>query len=359
MLGVGRFETAGFLTGERGNGVARMTRSQLPPLAAALGTLLLAVAMHLVDAAGEVALPLLGLVATAALLAPLGVPVLWSWALFQGRPLQLVGVVAAAGLGAVFFLFPGEVGAQLVSYALVGLTAAFGLLSRWHPGLVLAAMCGVMIPVIVATTDLEVLDEMFEQQKEETLQARREMLMAQQGEGAEPPALEVEKEALDRMFGTTRQLVPGFIAGGIMLQAALDFWLIWLLARWLKLAQALRGLPPFGYWRFPFALVWLLAGGVGLMIAPRYLGLTDWPPLGANLVLLSVGLVALQGAAVQWRLSPSSMPLPARVVLLFMAGFLFLPLVVLGLADQWLDFRKLDADDNGGNDDAPADKQGG
>lgn len=346
--------------------MARMTPSLWPPLAAVLVTALLAAVMHVADAAGEVALPLLGMLAGAAMLAPFGVPVLWSWALIQGRPPRGTVAIAVVGLGGLYALFPGEIGGHLVSYAVVGLLAAFGLLSRWHPGLVLMAMCGVMIPIVLASTDVAVLDEMFAEQKEQTLQAQREMLMARQGEGAQPPALEVEAEALDRMFGTLRRMVPGMIAAGIIFQAALSFWLIRLLAGRLLPASALRGLPPFGRWRFPFAVVWLLAAGVGLMIVPRYLPLlAGWPPLGVNLVLLMVMLAAVQGAAVQWRLSPRSMPLVARIVILFMAGFLFLPLVFLGLADQWLDFRKLDTngpmgrDDNGGNDDAPADKQGG
>jgi len=190
--------------------------------------------------------------------------------------------------------------------------------------------------------------------------------LAQQEEGAPPPSLAVEEEALERMFGTIRKLVPGFIASGIIFQSALGFWLVWLLAGRLKLPYSLRGLPHFGHWRFPFALIWLLALGVVLMIVHRQFGgLAGWPPVGINLALVMVGLAAVQGAAVQWRLSPRSIPLLVRIILLFMAGFLFLPLVFLGLADQWLDFRKLDTDgpvdrdDNGGNDDAPADKQGG
>ena len=343
-----------------------MTHSLVPAVVAVLATVFIGAAMHVAQAAAEVALPFLGMLAAVAFLAPFGLPVLWSWALLKGRPLQLTAGIAVIGLSGVFALFPGEIGGHLVSYAVVGLLAAFGLLSRWHPGLIVVAMCGVMIPIVLASTDMAMLDEMFAEQKEQTLQARREMLMAEQGEGAPTPTLAVEEEALEQMFGTMRKLVPGFIASGIIFQSALGYWLIVLLAGRLRLGFPVQGLPSFGRWRFPFALVWLLALGVGLMIAPRHLdGLASWPPVGINLVLVVIGLTAVQGAAVQWCLSPRNIPWPVRVILLFMAGFLFLPLVFLGLADQWLDFRKLDTDgpedrdDSGGDDDAPADKQGG
>lgn len=351
-----------------------MTQTLLPPVVAFAVTLLLGVLMYGAQVAGEKVTPFLGLVTSIALVVPLGVPVLWSWALFRGRPwLWVVGlfVITLSGLLA---LFSGDIGLHLASYAAVGLLAAFGLLSRWHPGWVLILMWGAMIPMVLISADLAELDEMFAEQKELTLQARRQILMDQQGEGAIPPTLAVEEEALDRMFGLLRLLAPGLVASGMLFQAALSFWVIWLLVCKLGMAERLRGFPAFGQWRFPFALIWLLAAGVGLMIAPRYIdvpGYIDvpvWSPListlalGPNLVLGMVGLAAVQGAAVQWHLSPVSMPLLARVILLFMAGFLFLPLVMLGLADQWLDLRKLDADDpqgrddNGGNDDAPTDK---
>ncbi len=351
---------------ERGTGVARMTPSHWPPVVAVLVTVLLGAVMHVTEAASEVALPFLGLLASVALLAPLGVPLLWSWALLKGPSLQRTALIALVGLGGLMALFPGEIGGLLVTYSVVGLLAAFGLLSRWHPGLLLGALCGVLIPLVVVSSDMATFDEIMTQQKEQVLQTRREMLKVGQDEGAEPPTLAVEAEALDHATATVRLLVPGGIAAGIILEATLNLWLIQLLAGRLRPRLSLRGLPPFGRWRLPFAVVWMLAAGIGLMVAPRYMAaLADWLPVGPNLLLVLVTLVALQGAAVQWHLTPRGVPVLVRLVILFMAGFLFLPLLFLGLADQWLDFRKLDTDgpadrdDNGGNDDAPADKQGG
>jgi hypothetical protein len=71
-------------------------------------------------------------------------------------------------------------------------------------------------------------------------------------------------------------------------------------------------------------------------------------------------VLAVQGAALQWQMGSAGTPMLLRLFFLFMAGMLFLPLVLLGLADQWMDFRKLEIDDQqndhdtGGNDDDSA-----
>lgn len=78
--------------------------------------------------------------------------------------------------------------------------------------------------------------------------------------------------------------------------------------------------------------------GLGLFI-------TRQPTLaaaGLNLALAVGTLLSLQGAAVQWAVTGKTLGMIPRVIYLLVAGFLFLPLVVLGLADQWLDFRKLE-----------------
>ncbi len=351
---------------ERETGVTRTTHSFGLVVVAVLVTVMIGAIMRMAQAAADGSPLFPGLPVAMAFLVPLGLPVLWGLAFLKSRPLPPTAGIALSGLVGVYTLVPGEIGGYLVSYAVLGSLAACGLLSRWRPSLIVVVMCGAMIPIVLASTDMALLDEMFAEQKELALQARREVLMAEQGAGGPTPTLAVEREVLDEMFRTMRRLIPGVTALSLIGQSALSLWLITLLAGRMKTETSWVRLPPFARWRFPFALVWLLALGVGLMIASRHLAGPDgWPPVGINLVLVMLSLAAVQGAAVQWRLSPRSMPWPVRVVLLFMAGFLFLPLVFLGLADQWLDFRKLDTDgpedrdDNGGDDDAPADKQGG
>ena len=77
--------------------------------------------------------------------------------------------------------------------------------------------------------------------------------------------------------------------------------------------------------------------------------------VGLNIALAVAIVLSIQGAAVQWELTGRNMGMLPRVVFLLVAGFLFLPLVGLGLADQWLDFRKLEASDE---EDSPEDSNG-
>jgi len=197
------------------------------------------------------------------------------------------------------------------------------------------------LPVVLWSLNEMPMDEVFAAQKEQVLEARRELLMAGARPGEEPPSLAQEEQMLDDLFATVLQLTPAAVALGVIFQAAVTFGFIWILVRVLKLATVLRGFPPFVRWRFPFTVVWILAAAVALMIIP----LPWWPAAGLNLVLVVTTMLAVQGAALQWHMSAAGVPILLRLFFMFMAGMLFLPLVILGLADQWMDFRKLEIEE--------------
>jgi hypothetical protein len=100
--------------------------------------------------------------------------------------------------------------------------------------------------------------------------------------------------------------------------------------------------PAFHEWRLPFYVVWILCAGVGLVV----LRLGDLSQLGINLTLIAALLLSVQGLAVQINLGARFFAPWVRIVFWALAAVLFAPFVlagsaVIGLADQWLDWRRL------------------
>ena len=332
----------------------------MPIVVAVLATVILGGLFSVAQGNDNLVLPVLGILSVMSLLTPYLVPVLWTWALLMGRPHLWVLVGAGLWLVAGWVMMPGEVTWPMTTHVVSGLVAGIGLMLRWKPGVILLLLAVVSLPIVLWSLEQVPLDELFEAQKVQALEARRELLMAGTRAGEEPPSLELEEQMLDDLFQTVHRLTPGAVAVALVLQAAVTFGLVWLLVRVLGLSSVLRGFPVFVRWRLPFAVVWVLAAGVGLMILP----LPWWPAAGLNLVMVVTTMLAVQGAALQWHLGAANVPKLLRLFFMFMAGLLFLPLVVLGLADQWMDFRKLDSEepsgsdriglDTGGNDDDSA-----
>lgn len=336
--------------------MTRTPRFFVPTMVAVLVTVLMGGLLSLVQAAEDGLSPLLAAASFLVMLAPYVLPVIWAWALLTVRPLRLVLMGLALWLVIGLMLLSWDTTWLLTTHVVCGLVVAGGLLARVKPGVILALLAVITLPLFLWTLKQVPLDQTFADIKTQVLDDRRELLAAGNQAGGHLPALEKEEQVLDDLFRVVKQLLPGSVALWLLSQAGVTFALIWVLVRFLGLSGVLRGFPVFGRWRFPFAVVWMLALAVGLMILP----LPWWPYAGANLALLVVHLLAIQGAAVQWRLSAISFPLGPRLFFMFVAGMLFLPLVLLGLADQWLDFRKLDSeeppgsDSPGGDDDDPA-----
>jgi len=99
---------------------------------------------------------------------------------------------------------------------------------------------------------------------------------------------------------------------------------------------------PASAWRVPFATVWCLAIGLACLVAGQPIAVT----IGANVATAAIVLLAVQGAAVLLAASERGFGRAARWLVLGLFVLTALPFVVvlaalIGLADQWLDFRRL------------------
>ena len=99
---------------------------------------------------------------------------------------------------------------------------------------------------------------------------------------------------------------------------------------------------PASSWRVPFATVWCLAIGLGCLAVRHSTAVT----VGANLASVATVLLAVQGAAVLLAASERGLGRAARWLVLGLFVLTALPFVLvlaalIGLADQWVDFRRL------------------
>jgi hypothetical protein len=99
---------------------------------------------------------------------------------------------------------------------------------------------------------------------------------------------------------------------------------------------------PVSAWRVPFASVWFLAVGLALLAVRQSAAVT----LGANLAGAATVLLAVQGAAVLLAASERGFGRAARWLVLGLFVVTALPFVIVlaalvGLVDQWVDFRRL------------------
>ncbi|MCP4292476.1 MAG: DUF2232 domain-containing protein [bacterium] len=318
--------------------VARSSLSLVPLAITVFLTALLGGLVTAVDGNEELLGPLMGLMVLVSLGIPFVVPVLWAWALLQSRPVTYVMAAGILWLVVGWIVLPASANWLLTTQVVTGMVVAWGLMSRWKPELIILIMVLISLPGVFRDLHTMPLEERFAEVKDEVLSSRRELLMEGTKEGDEPPSLEMDEKVFDDMLVVMDQMTPGsvFISQGIM--SGLVFWLVWVMTRIVGLSHSFRPMNRFGHWRLPFGIIWVLAGSVGLMIVQPPI----WPEAGVNVVLVVAGLLALQGAAVQWEMGKSAFPLLPRLVFMLVACLLFMPLVLLGLADQWADFRKLE-----------------
>ncbi len=114
---------------------------------------------------------------------------------------------------------------------------------------------------------------------------------------------------------------------------------------WWTFGRVSGGARPLGLlteFRFPDALLWVLIGGVALLLIP----LAGWAPrLGSNLVVFMGALYALRGLAVMVALVLAMVGTQVGVlVALGVVAIVLYPIVVagtvlLGVTDTWLDLR--------------------
>ncbi|NCQ33730.1 DUF2232 domain-containing protein, partial [bacterium] len=135
---------------------------------------------------------------------------------------------------------------------------------------------------------------------------------------------------------------PAMIALGLLAQAGMILGLVWFVARLTGGLTASLRFGSFSRLQVPFYTVWLLIIGLGMMLTRTDPART----IGLNLSLLAGLILSVQGVAVQIAVIGRVLSPLGRMVFWLVMGVFFAPLVVaagvlLGLADQWLDFRRL------------------
>lgn len=153
-----------------------------------------------------------------------------------------------------------------------------------------------------------------------------------------PPATLLEIEAA---FTELRQIVPRIFPGLLVMTVVGMVWTNLISGDWLlKRKVRLSTWDDFRYWRLPEPLVW------GVIVAGLLLFTTENLLSGISMnVLIVLGLAYFfQGLAVlTFLMERWTVPLPVKgflYLLLVVQAYGILILMVLGLTDVWLDFRK-------------------
>jgi len=141
------------------------------------------------------------------------------------------------------------------------------------------------------------------------------------------------EEALLGLVETQLYLLPALLALATVAALGLAWWVI------VRSTTGRRGaLAPLAEFRFPDPLIWLLIGGVILLLV----GGGPWVRMGVNLVVFMMPLYALRGAGVilgvRGGLSPWGWLL-VSMGMIFAAPALLFGAFLVGLGDTWLDLR--------------------
>ena len=140
------------------------------------------------------------------------------------------------------------------------------------------------------------------------------------------------------------KILPGLLAGTVLITVSLNMVVSSGLMR--RLAPDKAVWPPYGDWRLPDKAVWLLICSFALLL----IGQGGMKNVGSSLMLVSGLLYFFQGAAVVIHvLNRWNLPRTFRFfvyVILALQRYGMLLVVIVGIADTWADFRKLDHKEN-------------
>ena len=335
----------------------------LPAAVAVAASLLAGLVFTIAGRAGAEADATAGLLALVLVPVPMVMSVVWGSAVVMTRPHRLAFAAAGVWLATAWILFAADTVWPLASHMAAGVMAGVALGARWRLDAALGGITAALLPLAIWSLVQLPLGEQFELLREEMGPLLEESLPA----GAEPDqrdqALELQQKQFDKIGDLAARIYPVVLVLGLLGQGLVVLMLVWLMVRTLGWQLASWRPPPFGKWRLPFYLVWMLAAGVGLLVTRQPLPMH----IGLNLALLAGFLLSIQGIAVQFHWTARIMSPLGRVVFWTVTG-LFLTLVVmltgvvLGLADQWLDLRGLDRVEpprDGGDDDTRNDQQSG
>lgn len=296
------------------------------------------------------AIGLLGTVAAVPTLAgvvPAAVTAVWVWAALTAPGTARLLLLAALGLAAAAVLGSPEAGLALLAWVAGGLAAGRALRRgrRLDAVLALAVLPALWLTLAAGgSAAQQVLDESGRR----TAAMFERYLPSAGSPGGQEAAVAQARAGAEEALKLMRRLWPALVAlsllgNGIVAVSA---------GRWLA-SRGGRGdgAPNWTVpreWRLPFYVVWILVAGLALV------AIRSEPAMraGVNLVVVAAALCAVQGLAVMAGLLHRAAPPWLQAVLGLVALLLMAPLLVpaaalLGLMDQWLDFRRLAAPGDG------------
>ena len=248
---------------------------------------------------------------------------------------EWVWLVGLAAWSALWLYQAGGLGGQMVRAASVLLTGAFVALTLWRPsnrlGQALGAtgLAGLALAVWMGRLGID--SAAVRQAIETDLGAYYRALQAELSGTGSSELLAQMTQAGD----TVAQLYPGLLALGAIAGVRLAW--VW----YHRIAERPIGPAPLPFTAFGFSdqMIW---GWVVALVLTLF-GHESARLAGANLLLVWGGLYAARGLAV-FSAGSARVPTPVVATLAFISLFL-LPFVVgglllLGLADTWLDFRR-------------------
>jgi len=148
---------------------------------------------------------------------------------------------------------------------------------------------------------------------------------------------------LEQIITSIREFLPRIMPGLLATSVVITVWLNMVIVNHLlyRLKPEKVAWPRFSQWQLPEKLVWLVIVAAIFLL----LGRGTIQDAGYSLVILSVALYCLQGVAVFLHfLDRWNVPGYLRIIVyVFLAvqSYGLLLLAVLGVADIWIDFRKL------------------
>ena len=315
----------------------------LPLVLVAVITVPVIVVMQVATDGGAAQAQTGGILAFLALPLPLFLSVLWGWSLMALHPRRLVPVAALVALAASGLLRPGPMVWQAMVNMAAGLAAGWALHRRLRPDAALVLCAGLLVPMVAVAIREVPVDDQLAMLRRDMSTMMETRVPASADKDQREKALALEMERVDAALKVVAKVYPLMMALGLLTQAALILGLVWFSARLTGgLTDRLR-FGSFSRLRLPFYTVWLLIAGLGLLLTRAEPLLT----VGLNLALLAAMVVSVQGVAVQVAVIGRMMSPLGRFLFWLVMGVFFAPLVIasgvlLGLADQWLDFRGLD-----------------
>jgi len=149
---------------------------------------------------------------------------------------------------------------------------------------------------------------------------------------------EIKKNA-PLIVRTTVSLLPALVIVG-----TLSFVLINILAGravFQKLGTAIPDFGDLGFWKIPDQMVWFVILAGGLLLVPR----GDVRVVALNLLIVFLFIYLFQGfAIIHYFFRKKNVPLFLRGIVyffIFAQNFFFLIVMLIGFADIWIDFRKI------------------